>query len=142
MITRTYKASTQAKAAQKMAAEGAPPGHVMGGQSWAAGGRSCAAQGFVVLGVLLLVAGLVLPPLLIVAVIFLVIGIASGRGKGELTVTWVPESISGSSPPPVTTLAAKRTVEGRLAELERLHASGTLTDDEYAAKRAAILGDI
>ena len=77
MITRTYKASSQAKAANKMAAEGAPPGHVFGGQSWAQGGRSCAAQGFVVVGVLLLVVGLVFPPLWALAIICLVIGLVS-----------------------------------------------------------------
>jgi hypothetical protein len=90
MITRTYKASSQAKAAQKMTADGAPPGHVMGGQSWSPGGRTCSAQGFVILGVLLLLVGLLLPPLWLLAIICLVIGLVSGRGDGELTVTWMP----------------------------------------------------
>jgi hypothetical protein len=34
--------------------------------------------------------------------------------------------------------ATRRSVEARLAELERLRAAGTLTDEEYAAKQAAI----
>jgi hypothetical protein len=47
MIVRTYKASSQAKAAIAMAVEGPPPGHVLGSQSWEQDGRSCAANGFI-----------------------------------------------------------------------------------------------
>jgi hypothetical protein len=144
MITRTYKAKTQAKAAQKMQAEGGPSGHILAGQSWAPGGRSCAAQGFVVLGILFLIAGIFAFPLLILAAICLVIGLVSGRANGELTVTWVPEPIPpqvqsapAAQPPPAPT-----SIEARLAAVERLRESGMLTDEEYAAKRAAILAEV
>jgi len=85
---------------------------------------------------------LLAPPLWIGAVICLFIGIASGRGNGELTVTWVPASGPPPSPPLETVPPAIRTVEVRLADLERLHSSGVLTDEEYAAKRAGIVADI
>ena len=142
MITRTYKGSTQAKAAQKMAADGAPPGHVMGGRSWAPGGRTCAASGFVLIGVLFLLVGFIAPPLWLVAIIFLIIGLVSGRGKGELTVTWVPESSLAPSPAPQSPSPGERTVEARLADLERLRSSGVLAEEGSAAKRATILSDI
>jgi hypothetical protein len=39
-------------------------------------------------------------------------------------------------------LAPERTVEERLAELDRLHASGAVDDAEYASTRSRILGSI
>jgi hypothetical protein len=139
MITRTYKASTQAKAAQKMAAEGAPPGHILGGQSWAQGGRSCAAQGFVVAGVLLLVIGLVFPPLWALAVICLVIGLVSGRADGELTVTWLPapEPTPGTEPP--TTPSTAQDPAAALTSLRAMLDAGLITQEEFEAKKAELL---
>jgi hypothetical protein len=49
-------------------------------------------------GILLLLAGLLLPPLWLLAIIFLVIGLVSGGRKGELTVTWAPKD----PPPPAS----------------------------------------
>jgi hypothetical protein len=92
-------------------------------------------------GVLLLVVGFLLPVLWIVAVLCLVIGLVSGRADGELTVTWVPEAPTAPSPQPATA-PAERSLENRLADLERLRASGVVTDEEYAAKRASILSEL
>ena len=143
MITRTYKASTQAKAAQKMQADGTPPGHVMGGQSWAPGGRSCAASGFVGLGVLLLIVGLVFPHLWAVALICLVIGLVSRGTDGELTVTWIPAPSTSSTPVPVAASApvVQPTYDaaGALKALADMRDAGHITQEEYDAKKAELL---
>lgn len=39
-------------------------------------------------------------------------------------------------------LAPERSVEDRLAELDRLHSAGTISDEERAAARARVLGDV
>jgi uncharacterized membrane protein len=39
-----------------------------------------------------------------------------------------------------TALPSGMTIEGHLAELESLHAKGTITDEEYAAARAKAIG--
>lgn len=138
MITRTYRASSQAKAAAKMAADGAPPGYVLGGQSWASGGRTCAASAFVIVGVLLLVVGLAFPPLWALAIVALVIGLVSGKGDGELTVTWVPSQQptaveSNASPQPAQNHAAT------LSQLKAMLDQGLITPDEYESKKAELL---
>lgn len=48
-----------------------------------------------------------------------------------------PEPVPVSPPPP-----AQRSTEARLAELEALRAAGAITEEEYAAKRAAIIDQI
>jgi hypothetical protein len=140
MIVKTYKARTQEEAAAKMAADGTPPGHVLGAQSWSAGSRSCAAQGFVILGILCLIGGFLAPPIWVLAVVFLVIGLVSGR-IGELTVTWVPaqdtDTAAPTQPSPAPPDAA-----ARLASLKSLLDQGLLTPEEYEAKRAEILSQM
>jgi hypothetical protein len=91
MVIKTYRGGTQGDAAQAMATDGpifAEHGYIVSAQSWAAGGRTGAASLLVVAGVLCLVGGLLFFPLWALAVVFLVIGLVSGKGAGELTVTW------------------------------------------------------
>jgi ABC-type branched-subunit amino acid transport system permease subunit len=45
-------------------------------------------------------------------------------------------------PAPAAATTATRTVEQRLAELERMRSAGSVTDAEYAEKRSAILADL
>ena len=136
MFTRTYKARSQAAAARKMQADGDWPGYELSGQSWGSGGRSCAAQGFVVVGVVCLVAGLLFPPLWVLAVISLVIGLVSGR-EGELTVTWTPVRIE--APAPQSVAPAPDHAAG-LASLKSMLDAGHISAEEYEAKKAEILG--
>ena len=91
VIVRTYRGQNQSWAAKQMALEApelAGRGYAVAAQSWAAGGRTPAARLFLVVGVVLLVAGLLVPPLWVLALIALVIGLVSGHGRGELSVTW------------------------------------------------------
>ena len=91
MIVKTYRGRTQGDAAGSMSIDVSTfgsHGYVATAQSWAPGGRTSAASFFVLLGVLCLVGGLLLFPLWALAVVFLVIGLVSGKGAGELTVTW------------------------------------------------------
>jgi Short C-terminal domain len=143
MLTRTYKAKTQAEAAKATAAAGAPPGYTLAGQSWAMGGRSCAASGFIVVGILLLIVGLVAPPLWLLAIICLVIGLVSGGRQGELTVTWmpVPTAIAAAAPEEPAVRPASDPHE-TLAALKQMLDSGLLTPEEYEAKKAEVLGRI
>jgi hypothetical protein len=63
------------------------------------------------------------------------------RRAGGAAPASAPEVIA---PPPAVTVAAPMplTVSQRLQELETLHATGTITDDEYGVKRREILADL
>jgi hypothetical protein len=91
IAVHTYRGRTQQEATvafKEQAARLAARGYVPVSQSWAPGGRTAAASFFVVLGVLFLVLGLVLLPLWLFAIVFLIIGLVSGKGPGSLTVTY------------------------------------------------------
>jgi hypothetical protein len=55
------------------------------------------------------------------------------------TITVAPPA---AAPPAAVVSPAPPTVSQRLHELETLHATGTITDDEYGAKRREILADL
>jgi hypothetical protein len=63
------------------------------------------------------------------------------RRAGGAAPASAPQVIA---PPPAVTVAAPMplTVSQRLQELETLHATGTITDDEYGVKRREILADL
>ena len=142
MFTRTYKGRSQAAAAGKMQDDLNRPGYQVVGQSWASGGRSCAAQGFVVVGIAFLLMGLLFPPLWAIAVVCLVIGLVSGR-TGELTVTWAPIPQAprpvAPQPAPVPAPAAAPDHVANLTTLKSMLDQGLITPEEYEAKKADLL---
>lgn len=142
VIVRTYRASSQSWAAKQMSLDGRPPGYVIAAQSWAPGGRTPAASFFVALGVLCLVGGLVFVPLWAVAVVCLVIGLVSGKGRGELTVTWTtaaPAQPSAVPPAPAIAPPAAPDPGEQLRSLRGLLDDGVISQSEYEAKKAELL---
>lgn len=125
-----------------MSLDGAPPGYVISGQSWAPGGRTPAASFFILLGVVCLVGGLLFFPLWAVAVVCLVIGLVSGKGRGELTVTWtVAAPVQPPPVPPTSAFAPPIAADPgeQLRSLQRLHDDGLISQAEFDAKKAEVL---
>ena len=74
-------------------------------------------------------------------------GCAWGEKVMSITLRALPvrdtESVTGSSSAPVDSPVAKpQSVEQRLTVLRLLHEQGLVTDEEYSAKKAAILNDL
>ena len=142
IVVRTYKGQSQSWAAKQLSLDGTPPGYVISAHSWAPGGRTPAASFFVLLGVLCLVGGFLFFPLWAVAVVCLVIGLVSGKGRGELTVTWTlaapvqPPAVAPA--PPIAPPTAPDPGE-QLRSLQRLHDDGLLSQAEFDAKKAEVL---
>ena len=148
-IVRTYRSPTHDEAAAAMTTESsalAERGYRLVSQSWAAPEKRLL-TGIAGLALVLTAIpffGLVLGNLF-VAVLILAIGIAlladhGGSPPGSLTATFErrPELAA-------TTRAGDtgaRTTRERLAELDGLHRDAVVSDEEYAARRAAILESI
>lgn len=114
-------------------------GYTIAGQSWALAGRSPAANAFIVVGLVLVVAGILFYPLWVLAIMCFAIGLLSGR-YGELTVTWTPAV--GTAVQPTPQPVAQPDHAASLEALKALYDRGVLTDEEYAAKRKDILDRI
>jgi Short C-terminal domain len=79
----------------------------------------------------------------------LMLGLAANamRPDGTLTVTYERTASKGAAlpanpPPPQVIASPGSNVEARLATLDRLRATGTITEDEYTARRNKILDEI
>jgi hypothetical protein len=66
------------------------------------------------------------------------LGATAIRPKGFLTVTYELRPEVSAAP----VALAPQSIEARLATLERLRSSGTITEDEYATRRNKILDDL
>jgi hypothetical protein len=104
------------------------------------GGRSCAATGFILLGIVLLLVGLLAPPLWILSVICLIIGLASGRSGGQLTVVWRAEQAPNPGTPLPAPSGPETNLLATLDQLASLRDRGAITLEEYEAKKAELLG--
>ncbi len=60
----------------------------------------------------------------------------SGRVQRRQAARWDEEDAQGAAPPP----AAEDDAGAQLQDLAKLHEQGVLTDDEFAAAKAKILG--
>lgn len=143
IIVKSFRAKSQAKAGAALQADAAwagQEGYRPVSQSWAEGGRTPAASLFVGLGVLCLVGGLFFIPLFLFALIFLVIGVASGKGDGQLTVTYQrpdhPDPVVAAATPPVADHL------GALESLTAMRDRGLITVEQYEAKKAELLNRI
>lgn len=124
-VVRVYRGNQQADAARAFQAEAvvlAKLGYTPTSQSWAQGQWGC--------GAFLL--ALILFVVLIGILIFLYLLIV--KPEGTLTVTYELQSEGAAKPP--------RAASERLQQLDELRAAGSITDGEYAAKRAKIIEDI
>ena len=135
-FVRTYRGAQQVDttvAFQKDAAELAKYGYTPTTQSWAQGQWGCGAFLVALLLCILLIGFLVFIYMLLV------------KPVGTLTVTYTRnETVAAPTPAPVAISPASGpgSVRERLAQLDELHGSGVVTDEEYAAKRAKILDEI
>jgi uncharacterized membrane protein len=143
IIVRTYQGKQQADAVVLFEADAvnlAVDGYSPTTQSWAQGQWGCGAFLVALLLCIVLVGFLVFIYMLLV------------KPVGTLTVTYertAPTVASRDAPRPVVKRAPKREAEtpvsdpeARLAKLERLRATGAITDDEFAARRNKILDEI
>jgi hypothetical protein len=136
IIVRTYKGKQQADAVawfEADAADLAMDGYSPTTQSWAEGQWGCGAFLVALLLCIIFVGILVFIYMLLV------------KPVGTLTVTYTRnEAVAAPMPAPAAASPAsgQGSVRERLAQLDELHGSGVVTDEEYAAKRAKILDEI
>jgi hypothetical protein len=104
-------------------------GYRAAGQSWAQGQWGCGAWLFALLLCIVLVGFLVFIYMLIV------------KPDGTLTVTYelAEASTPQRSEPHAPEPPAPASIRERLAQLDDLHASGVISHEEYAAKRAKLI---
>lgn len=72
-------------------------------------------------------------------VLLLRLGIINGSGRSSGTGPAWPHDISGGQPPYAPQAPYAPTVSQSLQELDRIHASGAISDAEYSARRRQIL---
>jgi hypothetical protein len=137
ILVRVYEAPQQQDAVaafQLEATKLADDGYRPGSQSWAQGEWGCGAWLVALLLCLVLVGILVF--------IFMIIV----HPAGCLTVTYELSGGSMATEAQVfagaTDAGSQSSVRDRLAQLDDLHGSGVVTDEEYAAKRARILDQL
>ena len=138
-LVRVYRGKQQADTAPRLQQDTdllGRAGYKPTTQSWAQGQWGCGAW----------LVALVLCILLIGILVFLYMLIV--KPDGSLNVTFerrpeldAPRDAAPASSKPVISDPAVR-VEQRLAALDRLRASGSISDDEYAARRERILDEI
>jgi putative oligomerization/nucleic acid binding protein len=141
-ISAKYRGKKGMQQFQLDAARHASDGYVIASQVQTPGGRTCAASGFVVVGVLFLLLGLLFPPLWAFALVCLVIGLVSGRSPSELAVVWRHDAPAAPAPaqaPVVSSPAPSNPLEAMDA-LAAMRDRGMITAEEYEAKKAELLG--
>jgi hypothetical protein len=158
-IVRTYRGAQQADTTavfQKEAAELVKRRYSPTSQSWAAADRTGALVGSLLGGLIMLWGILVVGGGTSIGIVLLVVGgstallaQAASPSGGSLAVTYERRDQSSSAPlapagSPATQAVESpfSNIEARLATLERLRAAGTITQDEFAARRNKILDEI
>lgn len=135
---RTYRGS-RAKASDAFrldAVQLSGWGYRVAGQSWMEGGRTDAAKIFVAGGVVCMLLALMQIGWLLIGILCLVIGLASGKGPGTLVVTYERQL---AAPSAGTVPAAAPDPMAAMDSLKAMRDAGHLSDGEYAAKKAEIL---
>lgn len=146
-LVRTYSGTTPEDASRLLEEDGrrlAGSGYRIAGQSWAGPERSIMTG---VAGLLLLFAGLffwfssVAVWLFVLAAgAILLIAYGATQKPGMLTVTY--ELLSAASTSDAEGPRNGRSVRERLVDLDALHSEHLVSDDEYRARRRAILEDV